>query len=413
MSTKNIIRAFLVLLILLNVWMIFALSSESAELSGETSGRVTTFVAQIVVKDFKEKTPVEQAEIIERLHPYVRSAAHMTEFGLLGAWVMLLLLTYHVRPLFSGLVSVLGTFLMAVTDEAYQHFSGQGRAAELKDVLLDTSGAIITCTILFAMIALLKQYQKKKRMAPMKVTTYHVPCQKLSSPLRIAIASDLHDNPYERVIEAIKKESPDLILIPGDLTDDERINTGAPNALAFLRTCVALAPTYYSLGNHEIRCYHKGNHFSHPTPVPIPDHYRAAVAETGAVLLEDCAVQRNNLLLCALGSGLNGKINEPNTNAVNAFRTLPSDHIKILLCHHPEYIPEVSRIGMDLIVCGHAHGGQWRIFGRGVFAPGQGIFPKYTSGIHNGNCVISRGLGDHTSIPRIFNDNELVIVELG
>ena len=103
MSTKNIIRAFLVLLILLNVWMIFALSSESAELSGETSGRVTTFVAQIVVKDFKEKTPVEQAEIIESLHPYVRSAAHMTEFGLLGAWVMLLLLTYHVRPLFSGL----------------------------------------------------------------------------------------------------------------------------------------------------------------------------------------------------------------------------------------------------------------------------------------------------------------------
>ncbi len=413
MSTKNMIRALLILLILLNVWMIFTLSSESAELSGETSGRVTSFVAQIIVKDFKDQTPIEQSAIIEHLHPYVRSAAHMAEFGLLGAWIMLLLLTYSIRPLFSGLVSVLCALALAITDETYQRIAGQGRAAELKDVLLDTFGAIITCTLFMALIALIKHHQTKKRMAPMKVTTYHVPCQKLSAPLRIAVASDLHDNPFERVIEALKKESPDLILIPGDLTDDEQINEGASNALAFLRACVSLAPTYYSLGNHEIRCYHRGNHFSHPTPIPIPDHYRKAVAETGAILLEDCAIERDGLLLCALGSGLNGKINKPNADAVNTFRALPSDKIKLLLCHHPEYIPEVSEIGMDLVVCGHAHGGQWRIFGRGVFAPGQGIFPKYTSGIHNGNCVISRGLGDHTSIPRIFNDNELVIVELG
>ncbi len=413
MSTKNMIRALLILLILLNVWMIFSLSAQSAELSGETSGRITSFVAQILVKDFKGKTPVEQAEIIDHLHPYVRSAAHMAEFGLLGVWIMLLLLTYHIRPLFSGLFSVLCAFALAATDETYQSLADQGRAAEVKDVLLDTSGAVITCTILLAIIALLKHRQKKKRMAPLKVTTYHVPCQKRSSPLRIAIASDLHDNPYGRVIEALKKESPDLILIPGDLTDDEEILAGASNALAFLRACVSIAPTYYSLGNHEIRCYHKGNHFTHPTPVPIPDHYREAVAETGAILLEDCAVEQEGLILCAIGSGLNGKINEPNADALNAFRALPADQTKILLCHHPEYIPKVSKIGMDLVVSGHAHGGQWRIFGRGVFAPGQGIFPKYTSGVHEGNCVISRGLGDHTSVPRFFNDNELVIVELG
>ena len=413
MSTKNIIRAFLILLILLNVWMIFSFSAESAELSGETSHKVTTIVAQIVIKDFEEKAPLEQEAIISSLHPYVRTVAHMTEFGLLGAWIMLLLLTYHIRPICSALISVSATLLTAIVDEAFQGFSNQGRAAELKDVLFDTSGALISCTVLLSMIAILRHRKKKKRMEPMKVTTYHVPCNKLSKPLRIAVASDLHDNPFERVIEALKKESPDLILIPGDLTDDEQINEGACNALAFLRECAALAPTYYSLGNHEIRCYHKGNHFSHPTPIPIPDHYRKAVAETGAILLEDSMMECDKRILCALGSGLNGRINQPNASAMEAFHDLPSDKTKILLCHHPEYIPEVSKLGMDLVVCGHAHGGQWRIFGRGIFSPGQGLFPKYTSGIHNGNCVISRGLGDHTSIPRIFNDNELVIVELG
>jgi predicted MPP superfamily phosphohydrolase len=67
---------------------------------------------------------------------------------------------------------------------------------------------------------------------------------------------------------------------------------------------------------------------------------------------------------------------------------------------------------MDLIVCGHAHGGQWRLFGRGVYAPGQGLFPKYTSGVLDGVCVISRGLGNHTRVPRIFNPPELVLISL-
>ena len=64
------------------------------------------------------------------------------------------------------------------------------------------------------------------------------------------------------------------------------------------------------------------------------------------------------------------------------------------------------------MVSGHAHGGQWRIFGRGVFAPGQGLFPKYTSGIHDGRLVISRGLKKSGTIPRIFNSPELVIIDI-
>ncbi len=413
MSTKNIIRCFLVILILLNLWMIFGFSSESGEKSGQTSLKVTQTVAQTVVKDFKDLPKTEQKSIVNRLHPDVRTVAHMTEFGILGVLIMLLLLTYRTPAILCECIALPSVFTVASVDELYQHLSKSGRAGQFEDVLWDTLGALIGCSLLLGLVLLGKALRKRKLLSPMKITRYKIPCQKLQKPLRIALASDLHDNPYQRVVDALKKESPDLILIPGDLTDDEQINDGAENALQFLRECVAIAPTYYSPGNHEVKCYHRGNHFTHPVPVPIPTQYKNNVASTGAVFLNDEWIQKDGMTVCALGSGLNGKINEPNAKALAEFRQLSDDGLKLLLCHHPEYIPKISDLGMDLVVCGHAHGGQWRIFGRGVYAPGQGIFPKYTSGIHNGNCVISRGLGDHTSIPRIFNDNELVIITLG
>lgn len=413
MSKKTIVRCFLGVLILLNVLMIFGFSSESGEESGETSKKVTQAVAQTVVKDFEEKQPQEQEEIVGTLHPSVRTLAHMAEFGLLGVLIMLLLRTFSIRPLFCELFALPAVALVASADELYQHLSDAGRAGELKDVGLDTLGALIGCTLLLGIFLLGRFLRAKKLRSPMKITHYQVPCAKLRSPLRVALASDLHDNPYERVVDALKREAPDLILIPGDLTDDEQINNGAESTLNFLRACAKIAPTFYSPGNHEVRCYHKGNIFAHPTPVPIPPHYREAVAETGAVFLDNEYTQWGENLICALSSGLNGHTNQPNAEAMERFKTLSPTGLKLLLCHHPEYIPQLTELHMDLVVCGHAHGGQWRIFGQGIYSPGQGLFPKYTSGVHNGNCVISRGLGDHTSLPRIFNPNELVMIQLG
>ena len=84
-----------------------------------------------------------------------------------------------------------------------------------------------------------------------------------------------------------------------------------------------------------------------------------------------------------------------------------------LLCHHPEYWPRYVRdLPVDLTLSGHAHGGQIRLFGQGLFAPGQGLFPRYTSGVHEGRLVISRGLANTTRIPRLFNPTELVCVHL-
>ena len=83
---------------------------------------------------------------------------------------------------------------------------------------------------------------------------------------------------------------------------------------------------------------------------------------------------------------------------------------KILLCHHPEYWSFLRSRKLDLVLSGHAHGGQWRIMGRGVYAPGQGLFPKLTSGVVENRLLISRGLANTTIIPRINNPVEIVYV---
>ena len=74
-----------------------------------------------------------------------------------------------------------------------------------------------------------------------------------------------------------------------------------------------------------------------------------------------------------------------------------------------EYIRELD---IDLTLSGHAHGGQWRVFGRGVFAPGQGILPKYTSGMHENRFIVSRGLANNAFVPRLFNSTELIFIEV-
>ena len=98
---------------------------------------------------------------------------------------------------------------------------------------------------------------------------------------------------------------------------------------------------------------------------------------------------------------------------INKFSTL-NDGFKILLCHYPHYYHRyIKNTDIDLILSGHAHGGQWRIFGRGVFAPHQGLFPKYTSGMHDDRLIISRGVVNNAKpIPRLFNPCEIILINL-
>ena len=404
-----LIRVLLSLLILANMTVIFIFSSQNGKESDKTSGKVTQVVAEVTVKDFNKKPAVEQTQIIQKLHLPVRKVAHMLEFGSLGALILLLLVTWQGKLVLRYSASLLSTLLYACTDEWHQSLS-EGRGPQFKDILIDLCGALITCTLLLCLILLIRHH-KRKQKTPMRITHYQIFNNGKIQPLRIAVASDLHACQHDGIVEAITKEAPDLILIPGDLMDDKDLRDPAHSGYDFLAACASIAPTFYSLGNHELACYHKGNPWRHPTPIGLTDDIRKRIAATGTRLLENDSVLWNGLRICALSSGINGKENHPNTDALQCFAE--AEEYRILLCHHPEYfMPYIKETGIELTVCGHAHGGHWRFFGRGVYAPGQGLFPKYTSGVVENRCVISRGLANHTRIPRICNPTELVIIEL-
>ncbi len=248
----------------------------------------------------------------------------------------------------------------------------------------------------------------------MKQTEYTLCKKRFGRSLLFALVSDLHGADPAPILAALRERRPDYILMPGDIF--ERLNgedtPARQRAMTLLREAAALSPVLYSTGNHEDggigswdprwkrrveeRIYH---------PKDLLE-----IAESGAILLDDGFVLKGGIAFGGLSSGLILEGGHPNTHWLEEF--CAADAPKILLCHHPEYYEKyLKELPIDLIVSGHAHGGQWRFFGRGVFAPGQGLFPKYTAGVHDDRLVISRGLKASGMIPRIFNEPELVFIQ--
>lgn len=236
----------------------------------------------------------------------------------------------------------------------------------------------------------------------MTVSYYHAVQQGLRRALRVAVVADLHDRAEGKLYDQLRLAQPELVVVPGDFLDAGSASGG----FAFLRRCAAIYPTYCSIGNHERKAAVKD--------------LAAAVAETGAELLDDRCVFRHGMWIGGLSSGWESggaqshrlPTPPPNLSFIEDFAS--REGCRLLLCHHPEYYePYLREKNIPLIVSGHAHGGQWRLFGRAVYAPGQGILPRYTSGFYEGRLLVSRGLC-HTRrfIPRIGNLRELVILDL-
>ena len=256
----------------------------------------------------------------------------------------------------------------------------------------------------------------------MQESFYEIPAP---GRLRLALAADLHEGPGEEAVTSLRRRKPDLICVAGDFILGRAPREGlklenSPHAMAFLRTCRELAPTFVSLGNHEW--------------VLSPEDL-VLLEETGVTVLDNRWVKWGEYCIGGLSPGRipyyrafretregeryplppharsYGARAVPDTAWLPEFAAQPG--YKLLLCHHPEYWPGyLRRLPIDLTLSGHAHGGQIRLFGRGLFAPGQGILPRYTSGVHEGRLVISRGLANTTWIPRLFNPTELVYVRL-
>lgn len=251
----------------------------------------------------------------------------------------------------------------------------------------------------------------------MKKSFYSLKGGKLPSGLRMVLCTDLHAQSYGDVLDALREISPDYILLAGDILEslDGSCDGINENAFGFLGGAADIAPTFYSMGNHEDGGVHserqawKKRHYDGIERCYTEENMKK-LKDSGVELLLDRYVIRDGIAFGGLSSGLILRDHVPDLDFLEEFSRLKEP--KILLCHHPEYYPKYIRpLQIDLTVSGHAHGGQWRFFGRGVYAPGQGLFPKYTSGIYEGRLIVSRGLKRTLIPPRIFNSTEIVIID--
>lgn len=240
-------------------------------------------------------------------------------------------------------------------------------------------------------------------------TLYKITSDKVENKILLALVSDLHNFPAKDAIASLKRRKPDLILMPGDIfdTDVNGVKPVQEESLALVEAAASIAPSYLSIGNHEWS----------PTP-----ELRRAVEARGAVLLDDDTayyyVKHNRFVIGGLNSpcyrfGEYSRWETPAPNLAYVEEFTREKGFKILLSHHPEFYPTYLKgKKIDLIVSGHAHGGQVRLFGQGLFAPGQGILPKLTDGIHDDKLVVSRGLGNGVHLPRLFNPYEVCYISI-
>ena len=133
----------------------------------------------------------------------------------------------------------------------------------------------------------------------------------------------------------------------------------------------------------------------------------------GNMATENAAGNRIEQLLDAgsfveIGGAVTASQHRPDTAWLDDFAAQPG--LKVCLSHHPEYFPLIPRV-VDLMLSGHAHGGQWRFFGHGVWSPGQGFLPRWTKCVYEGRLVVSAVLANTASVPRPFNPTEVVYVE--
>lgn len=221
--------------------------------------------------------------------------------------------------------------------------------------------------------------------------------------MRFCVISDLHAMIPRDLVGMVAGLSPDAVLMPGDIFDTRGQRE---DVMAFLRqlTMKLKIPVFMSLGNHDRH---------------IDEQDKSELADIGVKLLDDSSTLFCGINICGLTSGFFTeyrsdieKTPPPKLDVLRRFAALPSP--RILLCHHPEYYPDyIKDTGIELTVAGHAHGGQWEFFGRGVFAPGQGIFPRYTAGAYDGGrLIVSRGAANTVKIPRFFNPTEILLIKI-
>lgn len=224
---------------------------------------------------------------------------------------------------------------------------------------------------------------------------------------RIAQVTDLHDATFgenqSRLVEKVRATNPDVIFITGDIVDSRRYDL--ENSLQAVRQFTEIADVYYVIGNHEVA-------------LNLMDEIYAALIEIGVHVLPNDAVllERNGeqIVIAGIEDPLMGQ--NVGRSIDQAMQSIDKDLFTVLLSHRPEQFDAYVKANIDLVMTGHAHGGQIRVpFIGGLVAPSQGIMPKYSAGIfeeQQTKMIVNRGLGNSLFPYRIFNLPEVYVIQL-
>lgn len=236
------------------------------------------------------------------------------------------------------------------------------------------------------------------------VTSENIPDE--FNGFKIVHISDLHNaefgNGQKDLIDKIEAQDADIIVITGDMIDSRR--TDVDKAVELITGLGNKIPVYYVTGNHESR-------------VREYNELESKLIENGVTVLknESVKIEKDSSFINVIG------VDDPSfgMSANDIFHTvseLKTDGYDVLLSHRPELFETYCEIGAELVLCGHAHGGQVRIpFIGGIVAPNQGLFPEYTAGSYKSGStemIVSRGLGNSIIPLRVNNPPELVVITL-
>lgn len=240
--------------------------------------------------------------------------------------------------------------------------------------------------------------------------TYTVASPKLTAEVRLAVVTDFHSSDNaDDVVAMVASCAPDAVLLVGDLFDDDTQNRPTERTLSLMRQLSALYPCYYVSGNHEAWTGEM-------------DALYQQTEEAGVTVLRMSSgvltVRGQRIALCGIPDPYEmvfGGAPDTEEQIRQALENVDSADFTILLAHRPELLAKYAQFPLDLVVSGHAHGGQVRIPGvlNGLYAPNQGWFPKLAGGAYTQNgttLIVSRGLAVRTRLPRIFNRPEVVLV---
>ena len=278
---------------------------------------------------------------------------------------------------------------------------------------------IVAVFIVYCLIEMIRE------LRDFRVTKYRICSQKLNGIKRekkIIFLSDLHNRMYgeenERLLESIRNQHPDLILIGGDMLVRKDVNS-YDKTVHFLAKLPGICPVYCANGNHEQKLKELPDKYEQSY-----EEYKKALTASGIHMLENASetvkldevpVKLSGLEI-PLGAYARFGKKELSLKEITDRIGEHGDDYQILLAHHPGYMKEYLAYGADLILGGHYHGCVVQLpWIGGVISTNFTLFPKYSGGIYQEGeqtAVVSRGLGTHSVPLRLWNWPELIVLEL-